>query len=162
MSYVIKVFVFISLLVAVTAFGNPSQAQLQTGHVESPRPDLPFPGNPDPDACGIPQRWGSDVPAQLTGFYRGKLAQPTVFLYDSHARRAVTGQAESGTKVRVLLFQSNPTLNFYLVKTLGTNPQEGWVPAPFLKLEPQPDLAEVGAFDPKSFNPEFLSPSQTQ
>lgn len=138
MSYVVKVLVVVGVLVAGAAFGNFSQTQLQTskdGKVGNSRvPDLPFPDNPDPDACGIPQRWGSDVPAQLTGYYEGKLVQPVVFLYDSHSRRAVTGQAQSGTKVRVLLFQSNPTLNFYFVKTLGENPQEGWVPAPFLKL----------------------------
>lgn len=130
----------------MTAFGAPSWAQpLKPSHEGETRakstpvppvPNLPFPGNLDPSVCGIPQRWGSDVPAQLTGFYGGELIQPVVFLYDSHSRRAVTGQAKSGTKVRVLLFQSNPTLNFYLVRTLGENPQEGWVPAPFLELEP--------------------------
>lgn len=127
----------VGVITAMTAFGNLSWAQPREGEarVKSIRvPALPFPDNPDPNACGVPQRWGSDVPAQLTGSYEGELVQPVVFLYDSHSRRAVTGQAKSGTAVRVLLFQDNPTLNFYLVKTLGEKPQEGWVPAPFLQL----------------------------
>lgn len=98
-------------------------------------PDLPFPDNPDPDACGIPQPAGGES-AWLNGRYEGKLVQPVVFLYDSHIRREVTGQAPTGTKVKVILFQDNPTLNFYFVRTEGEDPQEGWVPAPFLHFEP--------------------------
>lgn len=124
-----------------TAFGDPQfSTQPHTNEralARSPEvPDLPFPDNPDPDACGIPQRWVLEDPAWLAGYYEGKLVQPMVFLYDSHLRRSVTGRADSGTQVRVLLFQDNPTLNFYLVRTVGENPQEGWIPAPFLRFEP--------------------------
>ena len=135
MKHIFRILV-VGLAVACTAFGSP--LQLHEDEVKVPEfqvPDLPFADNPDPDACGIPERWGSDALAQLTGYYQRELVQPVVFLYDSHLRRAVTGQAKSGTKVRVLLFQDNPKLNFYFVKT-GDNPQEGWVPAPFLRLEP--------------------------
>lgn len=112
------------------------QAYPAPTHMEkSPKvPDLPFPDNPDPDACGIPQPAGGE-PARLNGRYEGKLVEPMVFLYDSHIRREVTGQAPTGTKVKVVLFQDNPTLNFYFVRTEGENPQEGWVPAPFLHFE---------------------------
>jgi hypothetical protein len=114
-----------------------SEAQPYSAHTQVERsvPDLPFPDNPDPDACGIPQLRGGE-PAWLNGHYEGKLVQPVVFLYDSHVRREVTGRAPTGTKVKVILFQDNPTLNFYFVRTEGEDPQEGWVPAPFLRFEP--------------------------
>ena len=100
-------------------------------------PALPFPDNPDPDACGIPREWGQDDPAWLSGHYDGELVQPTVFLYDSHLRKSVVGKAPTGTKVEVVLFQSNPVLNYYMVRTIDEeNPEEGWVPAPFLSFEP--------------------------
>lgn len=127
----------VGVITAMTAFGNLSWAQPRKGEarVKSIRvPALPFPDDPDPNVAGRRKRWGSDVPAQLTECYGGELVQPVVLLYASHSRRAVTGQAKSGTAVRVLLFQDNPTLNFYFVRTLGEKPQEGWVPAPFLQL----------------------------
>lgn len=99
-------------------------------------PHLPFPDNPDPDACGIPTPWGSSEPAWLDGHYQGELVEPIVHLYDSHLRREIIGRAPSGIEVEVILFQDNPTLNYYLVRTVGLEPpQEGWVPAPFLQLE---------------------------
>jgi hypothetical protein len=100
-------------------------------------PELPFPDNPDPTQCGIPIHWGEDDPAWLSGYYEGDLVQPTVYLYDSHLRQNVAGAAPSGTPVRIVLYQSNPALDYYLVETLGVEPeQEGWVPAPFLTFDP--------------------------
>jgi hypothetical protein len=100
-------------------------------------PDLPFPDNPDPLQCGIPVQWGKGDPAWLTGYYQGKLLQPTVFLYDSHLRQSIAGAAPSGAMVRVVLYQRNPTLDYYMVETIGLDDvQRGWVPAPFLQFEP--------------------------
>ncbi len=99
-------------------------------------PELPFGDNPDPEQCGIPTRWGSTEPAWLTGIYEGEMIQPTVFLYDSHQRFSLTGSAPHGTEVQVLMFQENPVLDFYYVKTGGPDPQEGWIPAPLLSFEP--------------------------
>lgn len=106
-------------------------------------PPLPFADNPDPTLCGIPQPWGTDDQAWLTGYYprgpEGALVQPTVYLYDSHLRKRITGAAPSGAEVQVKLFQANPELDYYLVRTVShTPPQEGWVPAPFLQFEPPP------------------------
>ncbi len=99
-------------------------------------PALPFPDNPDPSACGIPTPWGSSETAQLDGHYGGGLVEAVVNLYDSHSRREITGSAPTGSEVVVLFSQSNPVLNYYLVKTVGPGPtQEGWVPAPFLKFD---------------------------
>lgn len=100
-----------------------------------PVPELPFPDNPDPSLCGIPTPWNRSDPAWLDGHYRGKLVQPVVLLYDSHARNRVVGKAKTGTPVKVLLFQANPKLNYYLVRTLTKPLQEGWVPEPFLRLK---------------------------
>lgn len=100
-------------------------------------PALPFSDNPDPLQCGIPEVWNSDKPAWLHGSYQGKLIEPTVLLYDSHARNHITGRAPSGTEVRIELFQANPALNYYMIRTVGLDPpQEGWVPAPFVQFEP--------------------------
>lgn len=100
-------------------------------------PALPFPDNPDPTACGIPTQWGLDDPAWLAGRYEGEMVQPTVYLYDSHLRFEVTGKAPHGSEVKILLYQGNPVVDYYLVKTTDTDaPQEGWVPAPFLSFEP--------------------------
>jgi hypothetical protein len=47
------------------------------------------------------------------------------------------GSTPHGTEVRILLCQSNPELDYYLVHTEGHElPQEGWIPAPFLTFEP--------------------------
>ncbi len=99
-------------------------------------PDLPFSDNPDPTACGIPVQWGSDTPAWLNGIYEGTMLQSEVLLYDSHQRFSLTGSAPHGTQVEILLYQENPVLDFYLVKTLGPDPQEGWIPAPLLSFDP--------------------------
>ncbi len=99
-------------------------------------PELPFADNPDPTVCGIPVQWGSDTPAFLTGIYQGEMLQSEVLLYDSHQRFSLTGSAPHGTQVEILLYQENPVLDFYLVKTIGPDPQEGWIPAPFLSFDP--------------------------
>lgn len=99
-------------------------------------PDLPFDDNPDPKQCGIPVNWGISGPAWVTGVYQGELIQPSVFLYDSHQRFSITGSVPNGTEVQVVLFQENPVLDFYFVKTAGPDAEEGWLPAPFLSFEP--------------------------
>jgi hypothetical protein len=99
-------------------------------------PDLPFPDNPDPNACGIPTPYGGST-AWLTGMYQGQMIEPTVFLYDSHERLHVTGSLASGTPVQVQLYQGNPVLDFYYVQSDTPNgPEKGWVPAPFLQFSP--------------------------
>ena len=66
-----------------------------------PVPPLPFADNPDPTACGAPLVWGGDGQAWLTGYYEGELVAPTVYLYDSHLRKSVTGLAPTGTTLIV-------------------------------------------------------------
>ncbi len=101
-------------------------------------PELPFPDNPDPTVCGIPARWGDDV-GWVSGRYQGRLVEPDVLLYDSHVRNRVTGAIPDGTQVRVELYQANPVLDFYFVRAdTPRGPQQGWVPAPFLRLSPPP------------------------
>ena len=105
------------------------------GALPAAPPPLPFADNPDPEACGIPRAWGRDDPGQVTGAYQGELIQPVVYLYDSHLRRAVVGQIPDGGRVQILLSQSNPVLDYYLVRSLDLDqPQEGWIPAPFLVI----------------------------
>jgi hypothetical protein len=101
-------------------------------------PDLPFPDNPDPTQCGIPTLYGrGETPAWLNGVYDGVMIQPIVYLYDSHLRQQIATQAPHGTEVQVLMYQSNPVLNYYLVKIVGADPpNEGWIPAPLLSFEP--------------------------
>ena len=99
-------------------------------------PDLPFPDNPDPDACGIPRPWGDGGQAWLTGTWNGELIEPEVLLYDSHLRRSITGSAPHRSEVRIVLFQENPTLDYYFVEVVDDPTQDGWVPAPFLSLDP--------------------------
>jgi len=97
-------------------------------------PELPFDDNLDPSTCGIPVAWGLDDPAWLTGEWDGELVQPDVLLYDSHARVSITGQAPHGAEVRIVMYQENPVLDYYLVETPdGTT--SGWVPAPFVSFE---------------------------
>lgn len=103
-------------------------------------PNLPFADNPDPALCGIPQPWHSDEPAYLSGMYQGELIQPSVYLYDSHLRREVVGQVPHGSPVKIILSQSNPSLDYFLVKAVDAAPPvEGWVPAPFISIEPPPN-----------------------
>jgi hypothetical protein len=102
-------------------------------------PALPFPDNIDPAECGIPEPWNGQERARLTGMYEGRLVEPTVHMYNSHSRNRVVGRAPSGAAVRIKMYQANPTLNFYLVRTVDHDPpQEGWVPAPFVQLDAAP------------------------
>jgi hypothetical protein len=99
-------------------------------------PDLPFPDNPDPNACGIPAPCGGST-AWVTGMYQGQMIEPTVLLYDSHERLHITGSVASGAPVQVQLYQANPVLDFYYVQSHTPNGlQKGWVPAPFLQFSP--------------------------
>jgi hypothetical protein len=116
----------------------PPQTALNTQLAETDSiPPLPFPDNPDPALCGIPKPWGNNSPAYLNGYYQGNLIRPVVFLYDSHLRREIQAHAPHGAAVKILLSQSNPELDYYLVKVLNAPPpNEGWVPAPFVSFEP--------------------------
>ena len=101
-------------------------------------PELPFPDNPDPNACGIPTTFGGST-AWVNGVYEGQVVEPTVSLYDSHERIHVIGAVPSGTEVQVELYQANPVLDFYFVRAeTPAGPQKGWVPAPFLQFNPPP------------------------
>jgi hypothetical protein len=101
-------------------------------------PELPFPDNPDPNQCGIPTFFGGGA-GWVNGVYDGRLLEQTVLLYDSHERLRVTGAVPSGTQVQVELYQANPVLDFYYVRVDGPDGlQQGWVPAPFLRLDGPP------------------------
>lgn len=98
-------------------------------------PALPFGDNPDPSQCGIPQPLGPGVVGEVDGHYQGVLVAPQVYLYDSHLRQAVRGTLPTGSRVTVVLYQSNPALDFYLVRAdTPTGVLEGWVPGPFLRI----------------------------
>jgi hypothetical protein len=139
----LKDFIVLSVLFAfsLTACAQRSASLAPTPLViqsqrDSNVPDLPFPDNPDPTLCGMPVKWGLDSPARLSGYYQGNLIEPTVYLYDSHLRYKITGEAPSGTAVHILFYQHNPKLDYYMVETVGVNPkQTGWVPAPFISFQ---------------------------
>ena len=116
---------------------QPTPGSLQAAVERDPDvPELPFPDNPDPSQCGIPTPWGG-YEALVNGVYQGQLVQPTVLLYDSHQRLHVTGAVPSGTEVQVELYQPNPVLDFYYVRVeTPSGLQQGWIPAPFLQLQP--------------------------
>ena len=118
---------------SATTAGTPADESLTR---DPDVPQLPFADNPDPDACGIPRPWGDGGQAWLTGTWEGELIEPEVLLYDSHLRRSITGSAPHGSEVRIVLFQENPTLDYYLVEVVNDPTQDGWVPAPFLSLDP--------------------------
>ena len=142
--HVIFLGVFVLLLSACAERSAPPTAVAvetqEVGQRAANVPELPFADNPDPSLCGIPTKWGKDDPAWLSGSYEGSLVQPQVYLYDSHLRYEVTGAAPSGTAVKILLYQENPVLDYYLVETINLEEkQSGWVPAPFLSfVPPQP------------------------
>jgi hypothetical protein len=116
---------------------DPTYEALIAAQRDPDVPELPFADNPDPSLCGIPTRWGKEDPAWLTGIYEGELLQETVLLYDSHLRMHIVARAPHGTQVKVLLFQQNPNLDYYLVKVEEAPlPNEGWIPAPFLSFSP--------------------------
>lgn len=131
--------------VPATVAPTPARAVATTAPAPSPTaappsvPPLPFADNPDPTQCGIPVVWGLDDPAWITGYYQGEVIQPVVYLYDSHARREVVGQIPHGGRVRIVLSQANPALDYYHVRSLDLQPaQSGWVPAPFVLLDAPP------------------------
>lgn len=100
-------------------------------------PELPFPDNADPSLCGIPSQWSGNARAWLNGYYQGELVEPIVFLYDSHSRLHITAQAPHGTEVKIILYQNNPVVNYYMVDVVGLEgTSEGWVPEPFLSFDP--------------------------
>ncbi|TVR85034.1 MAG: hypothetical protein EA416_17735 [Trueperaceae bacterium] len=108
-----------------------------------PTPDAPievptfvFDDNPDPDQCGIPQPMGSGYTGTLHGSVDGVVVEPMVHLYDSHLRSEVHGTVQAGSVVEVVMYQSNPVLDFYLVRFRADDGRsvEGWVPAPFLDV----------------------------
>jgi hypothetical protein len=143
LEFMTRIIVLTLLLAACASATTPSVAPVVMDDIQElierdpDVPELPFPDNPDPTQCGIPVRWGKDDPAWLTGYYEGEMVQPAVFFYDSHLRYSVVGSAPSGTEVRIVLYQSNPTLDYYQVETIDLDPpQTGWVPAPFLTFEP--------------------------
>jgi hypothetical protein len=106
-------------------------------------PELPFPDNPDPSQCGIPSQWSGDARAWLNGYYQDEMVQPIVLLYNSHSRLNSTAQAPHGTEVKVVLYQINPVVNYYMVKIVGPEDTgEGWIPAPFLSFDPVEPLQE--------------------
>ena len=73
----------------------------------------------------------------MSGYYEGELVQTVVYLYDSHLRYEITGAAPTGTPVKILFYQENPQLDYYLVETIELEEkQSGWVPAPFLSFDP--------------------------
>lgn len=97
-------------------------------------PALPFADNPDPTMCGIPQAMGAGVTAVVDGHWRGRLYEDDVVLYDSHLRQSIRGTLPTGTPVAVVMFQSNPSLDYYFVRgNAGGVQVEGWVPAPFVR-----------------------------
>lgn len=116
---------------------EPTYAALIAERRDPDIPPLPFPDNPDPSLCGIPTPWGSDNPAWLTGLYNGEIVQPVVLLYDSHLRLEIAARAAHGSEVEVILYQQNQVTDYYLVKIVGAEqPNEGWVPGPFLSFSP--------------------------
>jgi hypothetical protein len=99
-------------------------------------PALPFDDNPDPDQCGIPRPLGDGVTGVVVGTWQGELRFEDVHVYDSHLRGAVTGTVPHGATVRLVMFQNNPVLNYWLVRWDGpVGPVEGWLPDPFLRRD---------------------------
>lgn len=98
-------------------------------------PDLPFDDNPDPTQCGIPAQWGdTNNEAYLSGLYEGEMFHDPVLLYDSHSRLKIVAEAPHGTAIEIVLYQSNPVTDYYMVRL--PDGSTGWVPAPFLSFEP--------------------------
>lgn len=126
----------ILMMLALQAPGVAAVTTAPTAPLPAVPPPLPFQDNPDPSLCGIPQPDGRQ--GVVTGEYGGEVAQPIVYLYDSHSRNQVVGQVYPGTRVKVEFSQINPELDFYFVRTIGVTPaQSGWIPAPFLVFSNQ-------------------------
>lgn len=99
-------------------------------------PTFVFDDNPDPDQCGIPQPMGSGYTGTLHGTVDGALVEPMVYLYDSHLRVEVRGTIRAGSVVEVVMYQSNPVLDYFFVRFRAQDGRsvEGWVPAPLLDV----------------------------
>jgi hypothetical protein len=99
-------------------------------------PDFVFDDNPDPDECGIPQSMGGGYRGTLHGSVDGVVVEPMVYLYGSHLRAEVRGTVRAGSVVEVVMYQSNPVLDYYLVRFRSEDGRsvEGWVPAPLLEV----------------------------
>ncbi len=118
----------------LTACGAPAVMAAPTTPLPAVIPALPFPDNPDPTLCGIPQPDGRR--GIVTGQHGGEVVGDIVYLYDGHARQAITGQVFPSARVEIVLRQSNPTLDYFFVRTTNVEPaQEGWIPAPFVEIE---------------------------
>jgi hypothetical protein len=131
--WLLLVLVMGGLVLSSCRAGAATITQAPTAPLPATVPALPFANNPDPTLCGIPQPDGRQ--GVVTGEYEGKLAQPIVYLYNSHLMNAITGQVYANTQVKIELSQNNPTLNFYFVKTIGVEPaQSGWIPEPLLAI----------------------------
>ncbi len=137
------IFIYISFLVALSLsawfLAQSTEAQSHEGYMferDADIPDLPFIDNPNPLFCGIPEVWKEDKTSWINGSYQGELIQEEVLLYDSHFCEIITGRIESGLEIEILLVQINPSLNYYLVRSIGLEPiQEGWVPEPFVSFD---------------------------
>ncbi|MBI1299274.1 hypothetical protein GC175_30450 [bacterium] len=129
------------LVLVMTACSRPSVAidyvsKAPTAAIPNEIPPLPFSDNPDPLLCGIPEPYWTDDPGLVTGEHDGELVQPVVYLYNSHLRSEITGQVYPNTRVKIVLSQSNPELDYFFVETIDlAEKQSGWIPAPFL-IEP--------------------------
>lgn len=117
------------------AFSRGEAADLDTLVI----PALPFDDNPDPTLCGIPTPYGTrNNTAWLSGVYDGELIQSVVYLYRDHLRDEIVALGPHGTEVEVVLYQSNPQLDYFMVRipSAPEGQREGWVPAPFLSFDP--------------------------
>ena len=131
-----------SLVLVLVALSAAADADRDTDLV-LPAPDAPiavptfvFDDNPDPDQCGIPQSMGSGFRGTLHGSVDGEVVEPMVYLYGSHLRAEVRGMVRAGSVVEVVMYQSNPVLDYYLVRYRSDDGRsvEGWVPAPLLEV----------------------------
>ena len=124
--------------IALAACTVPPTTTAPTAPIPQEIPPLPFADNPDPALCGIPQPDGrTGVVAGWTGGSEAATARDEIiYLYDGHARQAITGQVFAGTPVNIVLRQSNPALDYYYVETRNVTPaQKGWAPAPFVQVD---------------------------
>ena len=101
----------------------PAMVAAPTAPIPQTPPPLPFADNPDPTLCGIPTQ--DDRRGIAHGEIDGELAGPIIYLYESHARQRITGQIYPGAEVQILLSQSNPTLDYYFVKTVNVRAASG-------------------------------------
>ncbi len=132
----ISLFAGLAFAILVFAACAPAAQLITTAPTEplpAEIPAIPFADNPDPTLCGIPEPDGREGVAH--GEVDGELYGPIIYLYESHLRETIIGQIYPGSAVEIVMRQSNPTLDYYFVKTIGIEPvQEGWIPAPFVEV----------------------------